>query len=262
MHGGTRARTVPRFSLVIPAYNEEKRLPDTLSRIARFFEDGPDSYEVLVVANGCSDGTARVAREVARRDPRVRVVEITGRGKGRAVRTGVMEARGRYVGFADADLSWPLEQVIPFVEHLERDGVQVVIGSREGLGARRLDEPYYRHLMGRVFNFVVRMLAVPGIQDTQCGFKWFERGAARAIFTRQTIHGWGFDVELLYIARKLGYAIHEIPITWRHDPNSRVRPVADALHMLGDVLRVRLNDIRGNYGKRLASGTEATAPLD
>jgi hypothetical protein len=168
------------------------------------------------------------------------------RGKGRAVKIGVGVARGDRVVFADADLSTPIEEVIGLADQLS-DQSQVVIATREGSGARRVGEPYLRHLMGRVFNLIVQMLAVRGIQDTQCGFKAFTRAAAHDVFGRQQIVGFGFDVEVLFIARRLGYTIKEVPVTWQYAASSRVDPVRDTIRMLRDVLVVRLNDLRGLY---------------
>jgi glycosyltransferase involved in cell wall biosynthesis len=168
------------------------------------------------------------------------------RGKGCAVRTGALAAQGDVVVFGDADLSWSVTDLPRFMS-LITDATPVVIGSREGAGARRLDEPGYRHLMGRVFNRVVQTLAVPGIEDSQCGFKAFRADAARAIFTRERIDGFGFDVEVLYLARRLGFGIRVVPLRWEHKENSRVAPVRDTLTMLTDVLRVRLNAWRGVY---------------
>ena len=148
--------------------------------------------------------------------------------------------------FADADLSWSVEDLARFTALVD-EASPVVIGSREGVGARRIGEPSYRHLMGRVFNRVVQALAVPGIEDSQCGFKAFRADAARAIFSRQRIDGFGFDVEVLYLARRLGFAVRVVPLRWEHKENSRVAPVRDTLGMLSDVLRVKLNDWRGAY---------------
>src|SRR5439155_5670917 len=168
------------------------------------------------------------------------------RGKGCAVRSGALAAHGDVVLFADADLSWSVEDLPRFVD-LGDDRTPIVIGARGGIGARRIGEPAYRHLMGRAFNRVVQALAVPGIEDSQCGFKAFRADAARAIFTRQRIDGFGFDVEVLYLARRLGFGIRVVPLRWEHKENSRVAPVRDTLAMLTDVLRVRFNAWRGSY---------------
>jgi dolichyl-phosphate beta-glucosyltransferase len=237
------------LSLVIPAYNEQARLPYTLSEIENYVCREAIDCEVIVVDNGSRDATSAVVQQAASRFPRLRLLRTDGHGKGLAVRTGVLAAQGDVVIFADADLSWAVEDLSRFMAFFDTsdDDPAVVIGSREGYGARRVGEPSYRHLMGRVFNRVVQTLAVPGIEDSQCGFKAFSRVAARAIFARQRIDGFGFDVEVLYLARRMGYSIRVVPLHWEHKENSRVAPFRDTLLMLSDVLRVRLTGWRGAY---------------
>ena len=234
------------LSLVIPAYNEEGRLPASLARVSEYLSSRGEPYEVIVAVNGSTDRTADVARAAARSDPNLRVIQTQRRGKGLAVRLGVLDAQGSRVVFCDADLSTPIEEVVGLADRLDGQ-YQVVIASREGHGSRRIGEPYLRHLMGRVFNGLVRALAVPGIQDTQCGFKAFTRAAARDVFSRQTIDGFGFDVELLYLARRRGYRVREVPVTWVYAASSRVDPLRDTVRMFADVIRVRLNALRGAY---------------
>jgi glycosyltransferase involved in cell wall biosynthesis len=234
------------LSIVIPAYNEETRLPATLARTSDALESRGEPYEVLVVVNGSTDRTAEVVKSAAERDGNIRLIVTPLAGKGRAVKIGVSEARGDRIVFADADLSTPIEEVIGLTERLDA-AHQVVIASREGTGARRMGEPYVRHLMGRVFNLLVQVLAVRGIQDTQCGFKAFTRACAQDVFGRQQITGFGFDVEILYLARKRGYGIREVPVTWAYAASSRVDPLRDTIRMFRDVLAVRLNDLRGLY---------------
>jgi len=236
----------PALSLVIPAYNEQARLPYTLSEIEAFIRQESLDCEVIVVDNGSRDATSAVVQQASVTFPKLRLLRTDARGKGRAVRSGVLAARGNVVLFADADLSWSVEDLPRFLA-LVGESDPIVIGSREGLGARRIGEPGYRHFMGRVFNGVVQALAVPGIEDSQCGFKAFRADAARAVFSRQRIAGFGFDVEVLYLARRLGYAVRVVPLRWEHKENSRVAPIADTLGMLSDVLRVRVNDWRGLY---------------
>lgn len=236
----------PALSLVIPAYNEQARLPYTLAEIDAFIRREHLDCEVIVVDNGSRDATSAVVLQASATFPQLRLLRTDARGKGRAVRTGVLAAHASVVLFADADLSWSVED-LGRVLRLVGESSPVVIGSREGQGARRRGEPAYRHLMGRVFNHVVQTLAVPGIEDSQCGFKAFTAEAARAVFSRQRIDGFGFDVEVLYLARRLGFAIRVVPLHWEHKQNSRVAPVGDTLGMLSDVLRVRLNDWRGMY---------------
>jgi glycosyltransferase involved in cell wall biosynthesis len=238
---------VTALSLVIPAYNEQARLPYTLSEIERYVCSERLDCEVIVVDNGSRDATSVVVQQAASRFPRLRLVRTDRRGKGLAVRTGVLAAQGDVIVFADADLSWSVEDLLRIPDLVDPQTATVVIGSREGYGARRVGEPIYRHLMGRVFNRVVQALAVPGIEDSQCGFKAFDRSAAHAIFSRQRIEGFGFDVEILYLARRLGYSIRVVPLHWEHKENSRVDPLRDTLLMLSDVLSVRFNGWRGVY---------------
>jgi dolichyl-phosphate beta-glucosyltransferase len=234
------------LTIVIPAYNEESRLPATLVKIGEAFESRGEPYEVLVVVNGSTDRTAEVVKAGAERDANVRLIVTQLRGKGLEVKIGIGVARGDRIVFADADLSTPIEEVIALADQLD-ERHQVVIASREGSGARRVGEPYIRHLMGRVFNLLVQVMAVRGIQDTQCGFKAFTRECAQDVFRRQRIVGFGFDVEVLYLARRLGYGIKEVPVTWEYAASSRVDPVKDTIRMFRDVLAVRWNDLRGLY---------------
>ena len=237
----------PALSLVIPALNEQARLPYTLSEIEAYVCRETLDCEVIVVDNGSRDATSAVVQQAAIRFPGLRLLRTDRRGKGLAVRTGVLAARGEVVIFADADLSWSVEDLSRFMGLVDDDS-PIVIGSREGHGARRIGEPLYRHVMGRVFNRVVQVLAVPGIEDSQCGFKALRGAIAHEIFKRQRLDGWGFDVEVLAIARRLGYPIRVVPLRWEHKENSRVAPVRDTLFMLADVVRVWLNGWRGTYG--------------
>lgn len=245
----------PRYSLVVPAYNEQARLPSTLNALEEFLAGQPAAWEVIVVDNGSDDATSAVVHQVMRDFSAVRLLRTDDRGKGLAVRTGVLAARGDVVIFGDADLSWSLDELVRFPSLLTAE-TPVVIGSREGRSARRVGEPFYRHLMGRVFNRVVQTLAVPGIEDTQCGFKCFQADAARAVFQRQRINGFGFDVEVLFLARILGFGIRVVPLRWEHKGNSRVQAVRDSIRMLRDVLRVRLFAATGRY--RVGPGRSGT----
>lgn len=238
--------TNPLLSIIIPAYNEERRLPDTLERIATFLDQQSYPAEVIVVENGSSDRTLEIAREIAGRDGRVRALHEDRRGKGRAVRTGMLAASGEFRFICDADLSMPIEEVNRFLPP-QLEGADIAIASREAPGAARYNEPEYRHLTGRVFNALVRWLALPGLQDTQCGFKCFRAAVAEDVFPRQTIDGWTFDVEVLYIARRRGYQICEIPIDWYFNPESKVRVLRDSWHMFRDLLMIRTNGRRGAY---------------
>jgi glycosyltransferase involved in cell wall biosynthesis len=236
----------PALSLIVPAYNEQARLPFTLHELETYVCQQRLDCEVIVVDNGSSDATSAVVHQAMRTFPRLRLLRTDRRGKGRAVRTGMLAAHGDVLLMADADLSWPVEELERFPS-LVGQSTPLVIGSREGSGARRIGEPLYRHLMGRVFNRVVQTLAVPGVEDSQCGFKAFRVDAAQEIFRRQRIDGFGFDVEVLFLARRLGYGIRVEPLRWEHKENSRVAPVHDTLRMLSDVVRVRVNDWRRVY---------------
>ena len=204
--------------------------------------------EVLVVDNASTDRTSDIAREIAVEHPSVSLLHQPIRGKGAAVRKGMFEGQGEYLFICDADLAMPIEHVSRFLPPVLSD-YDVAIASREAPGAVRYHEPWYRHLMGRVFNALVRVLAVPGIQDTQCGFKCFRREAARDIFSVQTIDGWAFDVEILHIARRRGYRIVEVPIDWYYGEGSRVSPLSDSWNMVREVLRIRRSGQAGLYDR-------------
>lgn len=239
------ARQPPRLSIVIPAYNEARRLPSTLSRLHAYLRDQVYSWEIIVVSNASVDGTDDLVRELTAEIPGLQLISLTGKGKGLAVRTGAIRSWGDIVFLCDADLSMPPESIAAFMDAIEH--ADVVVGSREAAGARRFDEPWHRHLMGRIFNRVVSLCAVRGIQDTQCGFKAFRRAAADHLFGQQFLTGFGFDVELLFLARKFGYRMVEIPIDWYFNDDSRVRPGVDTLNMVTEVFMIRLRDVLRRY---------------
>ncbi len=236
------------LSVVVPAYEEAARLGPTLDAIRRFLDSRRFTSEVIVVVDGGGDGTLELARGVGLEWPALVVLHHQpNRGKGYAVRRGMLAARGRYRLFSDADLSTPIEEVDRLIAALD-DGVDIAIGSR-ALPASdvRVRQAWWRQSMGRIFNQVVRRLAVPGIRDTQCGFKCLRGEAADQIFGRQRLAGFSFDVELLWIARKLGFRVVEVPVTWVNDPLSRVHPARDSARMLADLVRLRVDDWRGRY---------------
>ncbi len=234
------------LSIVIPAHNEEKRLPRTLEQVFAFLEKQDFSAEVVVVENGSADRTFEIARSFAEKHPQMRVLQNDERGKGLAVRRGMLEARGQYRFICDADLSMPIEEIVKFVPPA-LSGFDVAIGSREAPGAVRYNEPAYRHWGGRGINLIIRLLILPGLQDTQCGFKCFSAEASQHLFKLQTLPGWSFDIELLYLARRAKMRIREIPIHWYFGEDSKVSAVKDALNMIRDIFRIHGNARRGLY---------------
>jgi dolichyl-phosphate beta-glucosyltransferase len=240
----------PFLSLIIPAYNEEQRLPETLKRVLAFLESQSYTYEVLLVENGSQDRTLEIAQDYARRYASLHVLSAPVRGKGWAVRQGMLAAQGEYRFMADADLSMPIAEINRFLPPALSD-VDISIASREAPGAVRYNEPAYRHLVGRVYNLMIRLLALPGLNDTQCGFKCFRGEVAEDVFRRQTLIGWSFDVEILFIARQRGYSIQELSIPWYFNPDSKVRVLHDSLQMGLDLIKIRLNALRGVYDQAL-----------
>jgi len=243
----------PFVSIIIPAYNEEARLPPTLQRLDAYLRRQAYPAEVLVVENGSTDQTAAVVQQfISMTSATASNVTFhllrSAKGKGAAVRHGMLHARGAYLIMSDADLSVPIEDLANFLPPaLPPQSFDVAIASREVPGAVRHGEPGYRHLMGRVFNFLVRVMAVPKVQDTQCGFKCFTREAAQFLFPLQRIDGWGFDVEVLHIASRHGLRMIEIPVNWYYGQNSRVEPIRDTINMVQELFKVRLNGWRGDY---------------
>ena len=235
----------PLLSIIIPAHNEERRLPQTLEQVVHFAASQFFETEVLVVENASTDRTLDVGNEYASRHPMVRVLHEDQPGKGRAVQKGMLAATGTYRFFADADFSMPPEEIVRFIPPVV--DVPVAIASREAPGAVRYDEPFYRHITGRVFNSLIRLLVLPALNDTQCGFKMFRADVAEELFRRQTLMGWSFDVELLYIASRRGYPILEIPIPWYFNPESKVNVLRDSWRMFLDLLAIRRNGRKRLY---------------
>ncbi len=253
----TQTSLRPFLSVIVPAYNEERRLPQTLQTISDYLTRQSYASELIVVDDGSVDRTAQIVETFSATHPNVKLIRNDHRGKGYAVRTGMLAARGHIVLFSDADLSTPIEEIAEMLPWFER-GYGVVIGSREGKGARRIKEPFYRHIMGRAFNLIVRLLTVRGIDDTQCGFKAFRDDIARDVFSRMKLYGenakrvtdamvTGFDVEVLYLAQKAGVKIKEVPVEWRYGNETKVNPLKDSWRNFRDVVMVRWNDLRGKY---------------
>jgi dolichyl-phosphate beta-glucosyltransferase len=242
----------PDLSIIIPAYNEEPRLPRTLERIRKYLASKGNEAEVLVVDDGSRDGTAKLAREWQARWPAVRLVSNVGnRGKGYSVRHGMLEARGRVALFTDADLSAPIEEADKLLAALA--GADVAIGSRAlDRGLISVHQSRVRELAGIIFNLIVRLMTGVPFRDTQCGFKAFVRARARIIFEQQKIEGFGFDPEILFLAERHSLRAVEIPVRWSHDPATKVRVLRDSLRMFCDLVRIRWNWLLGLYPRRAA----------
>ena len=236
----------PFLSIVIPAFNEEKRLPGTLEKVSNFLKQQPYSAEVIVVENGSTDRTYEIARGFAKQHENMRVLQSE-KGKGAAVQKGMLAAAGEFRFMCDADLSMPVEELVKFLPPALQN-FDIAIGSREAKESLRYNEPSYRHWGGRGINFLIQTLILPGLNDTQCGFKCFRAQVAEDLFRRQTMGGWSFDIELLYVARRHGYRVVEIPIHWHHFSDSKVNALRDAIRMISDIFRIHANARRGTYG--------------
>lgn len=260
----------PDLSVVIPAYNEEERLPETLASVFGFLGQVGLTAEVVVADDGSEDGTANAVLALTARFPGLRLLRLPHGGKAHAVRSGVLASQGRVVFMCDADLSMPIDDLPRLLAALDR-GADVAVGSREAPGAQRFGEPWHRHFVGRAFNWVVRLLTGLPLRDTQCGFKCFRGPVARDLFARLELYRTpqkglrgpmvtAFDVELVFLALRLGYRVAEVPVRWYYAPGSKVKVWKDTLRMLGDVLAVRWHDARGRYGKSTRAAGTRTGP--
>ena len=234
------------LSIIIPAYNEETRLPDTLTKVGSFLDTQTYTSEVLIVNNNSTDRTEEVIKDYCSRYPNMQPLFEVEPGKGAAVRCGMLLAQGEFAFMCDADLSMPIEELNNFLPP-QLEGIDISIASREAPGAIRYHEPHFRHLGGRLMNWLIQLFILPGLNDTQCGFKCFSAKAAKDLFSHQTLPGWSFDIELLYIARQRGYKIQEIPILWYFHQESKVNAVRDALKILMDIQTIRRNSSQGIY---------------
>ncbi len=238
----------PKYSIVIPAYNEGQRITLTLDKVLGYIGQQGWNAEVIVVDDGSSDDTAAIARGYAERHPAVRLLQNPGnRGKGYSVRHGMLNAGGDLLLFSDADLSSPIQEATKLFAALA-EGAQIAIGSRWLRRETQTErQPFYRQLFGRVFNLHLRLLLGLGFKDTQCGFKAFTAPAAQTLFPRQKIERWGFDPELLFLARKFGLPVREIAVEWAHDNRSKISYLKDGLYMGVETLRVRWCWLTGQY---------------
>ena len=239
---------MPQYSIIIPAYNESLRLGATLDRVLAYVAAQQWDAEIIVVNDGSRDRTADLVREYAQSHAKLRLIENPGnRGKGYSVRNGMMNALGEILLFSDADLSAPIEEA-PKLFTVIKSGADIAIGSRwlrPELQTHR--QSLVRQFYGRLFNLALRILLGLNFQDTQCGFKAFTRSAAHKIFPPQKIERWGFDPELLYLARRFGLKVVEVGVAWAHDEGTRINPLRDGLRMFGEVLKIRWNAITGKY---------------
>jgi dolichyl-phosphate beta-glucosyltransferase len=236
------------YSLIIPAYNESVRIRPTLHELVRYIKEQNWDAEVLIVNDGSSDDTAEIVREYAVSHPQVLLLENPGnRGKGYSVRNGMLHARGDICLFSDADLSSPITEA-PKLFAAIAGGADIAIGSRwirTELQTER--QPLYRQLFGRIFNLAQRMILGLRLADTQCGFKAFRRDVARRIFSLQKIERWGFDPEILFLARRAGMKVEEVPVLWAHSEGTRLHPLRDGLRMFVELLKIRWNAVTGEY---------------
>jgi dolichyl-phosphate beta-glucosyltransferase len=244
------------LSVVIPAFNESLRLGPTLRRVAEYLKQSGLRYEVLVVDDGSTDDTSGVARQFASEGIRVLRQEVN-RGKGAVLKAGVLESRGREVLLCDADLSTPIEDIERLRPHLAE--AEVVLGSRAVASSEiEQHQPFYREMMGRTFNFIIQLVGVRGLRDTQCGFKLLDGDVARQLFAELQIQRFAYDVELVWLARRHGYRVAEVGVRWKDSPSSKVNPLTDSLRMLLDVLSLRLRDWR--QGRPAPSPNAARKP--
>lgn len=247
-----------KYSIIIPTYNESDKITRTLTKVTSFMQDFADSYNVYVVDDGSIDNTTNLVEEFSKTNPNVNLIKIEHKGKSTAISAGMLAADGDLLYMCDADLATPITELKKMTTWIFEHEYDVVIASREGAGAVRVGEPYYRHFIGRGFNFLVQVIALWGINDSQCGFKLFKKEAAKKIFKNLIVYGpnakkrkkpffGAFDVEVLFLARKLGYRIKELPVIWTYVKTTRFNFLDNALNMARDVLRIRLNDLQKRY---------------
>ncbi len=244
------------LSIILPSYNEMKNIKrGVLDEVYNFLKQYPHTWELILSDDASSDGTQIALKEFAKKDEQIKFLANPHRGKGPTVSTGILAAQGQWRLFADFDQSTPLKEIDSLLKY--SDQYQVIFGSREIIGAQRQKEPFYRHLMGRVFNLIVQILAVPGMLDTQCGFKLFSQEAVKTLFPKLYVYSGkkerhdaftgAFDVELLYLAKKYKFKIREVPVVWQHHATNRVNPIKDSFLMLLDIVHIKIADLSGKY---------------
>jgi dolichyl-phosphate beta-glucosyltransferase len=248
--------SAPFLSVIIPSYKEEKNFSrGVLDQVISYLKKQKFTWELILTDDGSSDKTVELLKAFAKKNEGVRVVENPHRGKGPTVSAGMLAATGQYRLFTDFDQSTPLSDFEKFLPYID-DGYDVVIGSRALQGAKREKEPLHRHVMGLVFNVLVQLIAVPGIHDTQCGFKLFTAEATESLFPKLVVYGGkerqdaftgAFDVELLLLARRNKFSIAEVPVGWEHNETERVNPLKDSVRMFVDIVKIRLTDISHKY---------------
>lgn len=249
----------PYLSIILPSFNEAKNIKrGVLEEVYQFLQNYEKPWELILTDDGSSDGTVLALQAFRAKDERIKVLINQHKGKGPTVKAGMLEAQGAWRLFSDFDQSTPLREVRKLLKYAGQ--YEVIIGSREVSGAKREKEPFYRHLMGRGFNLIVQLLAVPGTQDSQCGFKLFSEKATLKLFNnlfvyagenqRQDAFTGAFDVELLYLAKKYAFALKEVPILWKHFQTDRVNPLKDSFLMFADLLRIKMADWTNKYPKK------------
>jgi dolichyl-phosphate beta-glucosyltransferase len=233
-----------KISIIIPSYNEEKRIGKTISRILSYLKKKRFNYEIIIVDDGSKDNTRNIVKKFLKNKNIILTKKRENKGKGYSVKQGALMAKHNFILFSDADLSTPIQELDKFLKYIDK--YDIVIGSRALKGADiRIKQPFYRAFIGKTFNKIARLLTVKGIKDTQCGFKLFKN--CRDIFKKQAIDGFGFDVELLYIAQKKGLKIKELPVAWLNAEGSKVSAFKDSFKMFCDLLKIRFNSIMGKY---------------
>ena len=240
----------PFLSVIVPAYNEELIIADSIDQLCSYLSNMSYSWELIVINDGSNDKTEKIVDDITKENGKVHLVNAAHRGKGAAVKLGMLTAKGQWRFLSDADLSMPPNNISRFFSG--PNGIpdfDVSLGSRETVGSKRFDEPFSRHLLGRIYNWTVKLIVIRGIADTQCGFKMYSAKAAQIVFSLQRLNGWGYDVENLFLANKIGLSIGEIPIDWRYHNGGKMT-LAGGINGYFEIFRVRFNHLLGRYRVR------------